>query len=211
MRNVFAAVATAVLVGLAPTPGNTAPTWSFVLDSAPGAFIGAGKSYAYLNQAGPIGISTASFFLTDGPNSIRVVHNTLSPTIPVFSVHISSFGLGESLHEGNYPDAERFSDPGHPGLDVGFDHRGANSAIGEFRIYELEFHQQGTLDGRPLFEIDRLSFTFVEFSEGGPFPISGAFAYNAPLASAIPEPASTFMVVTGIAYLIRHRRRHTPT
>src|SRR5438552_13283937 len=62
-------------------------------------------------------------------------------TTPFALLFFGTGRLGIPMQTGFYPDAERadFASPGHPGLDVSFDHRGCNTVTGNFTVQDFEY------------------------------------------------------------------------
>jgi hypothetical protein len=160
------------------------------LQSSPGDFVGKGMSYSYDNLNGDIFIVRAD--LSDDGSYLGK---------PVSSIEIRfyrQFQLGFwrlvfrtnqldpmnliGLSPGFYAGAQRaeFTDPGHPGIDVGGTHnggsygRGCNVCYGSFNVYDAKFDYTTV-------PVRVLSFA-VEFeqrceSEMAP-PLRGKFEYN---------------------------------
>ncbi|MEW2146605.1 hypothetical protein AB0869_27720 [Micromonospora vinacea] len=81
--------------------------------------------------------------------------------------------VGEQLHPGNYPNAERagFQTGRAPGLDVSFGSSGCNQVHGRFTIHQIGFDAAGT--------INMLEATFVQRCSPGSPAVSGTLKYKA--------------------------------
>lgn len=81
--------------------------------------------------------------------------------------------VGEQLHPGNYPNAERagFQTGRAPGLDVTYGSSGCNEVHGRFTIHQIGFDPSGT--------INMLEATFVQRCSPGSPAVSGTLKYKA--------------------------------
>ncbi|MBQ1076087.1 hypothetical protein KBX06_23435 [Micromonospora sp. C31] len=81
--------------------------------------------------------------------------------------------VGEQLHPGNYPNAERagFQTGRAPGLDVTHGSSGCNQVHGRFTIHQIGFDPAGT--------INMLEATFVQRCSPGEPAVSGTLKYKA--------------------------------
>lgn len=103
--------------------------------------------------------------------------------------------MGIPIQPGFYPDAQRadFAEPGHPGLDISFDHRGCNTLTGNFTVNEATF----TPD---LQTIVSFVASFEQHCEGATPALFGTFSY------VVPEPGTLAIGVgTGVVWLARRR------
>jgi hypothetical protein len=78
---------------------------------------------------------------------------------------------GGVLTEGTYPDALRFADAGHPGLDVYGDGRGCNEVTGSFEILAIRLGDSG--------RVKRLDATFEQHCEGATPALHGELRFHA--------------------------------
>jgi hypothetical protein len=134
--------------------------------------------------------NNGTFFFAD-------VRRTLSSGEPAEIVF--GFGLGETpftllffgtdqlgipMQPGFYPNAQRadFAAPGHPGLDVSFNHNGCNTLTGNFTVHEFTYS--------PLAGIQSFSVSFEQHCEGAPPALLGDFTFQ-----AVPEPSPVTLFV----------------
>ncbi|MFC6017983.1 hypothetical protein ACFP2T_17410 [Plantactinospora solaniradicis] len=107
--------------------------------------------------------------------------------------------VGEQLHPGNYPNAERagFQSGRAPGLDVSYQSSGCNTVHGRFTIHQIAFDGTGT--------ISMLDATFVRRCSPAEPAVTGTLKYRATplsyrytLADEQPEtaPSHTFRGAT---------------
>jgi hypothetical protein len=107
--------------------------------------------------------------------------------------------LGIPMQPGFYSDAQRadFAGPGHPGLDVSFDHRGCNMVTGNFTVNDFAYS--------PTLGIQSFSATFEQHCEGGQPALFGTFTFQ-----AVPEPGTLSLIALaslGAIGLMAYRKR----
>lgn len=184
-------VLTAVLL-LITKSAYAVPTWSLDAVGDPGSFLLVGPLHR--TQAdGSIAVNASDL---DG--------NGLVDFLDFFSL---GNGLGEffildfgtnmipgDLLPGTYLDAERaaFASPGHPGLDFAIDGSGCNMVTGSFTINDIQFAPDNTLT--------KFDGSFVDHCEGFDPAVTGTFVYS--LTSAVPEPGSIILLISGISILV---------
>jgi hypothetical protein len=203
MKRFLVAVALGLAFGATPVVRGGAIA-HLVLDSQPGDFVGGGKhsdvTYTPANTAGAGGIFSAQILtgldVAGQPAFLRFAFSfpiTVSPD-EFSQLDFATNQLNIPIAPGTYLNAERasFASPGHPGLDVSFEHRGSNTLTGNFTINSLSFFTDST----NTLQISTLDVNFEQHSEGLPPALFGHFTYNAGIAS-IPEPSS--WVLSGIA------------
>lgn len=189
-----------------------------ILDSQPGEYIGGGKhsDVTYTPENTGFGPFTAQIigFVGDQPAFLRFSFafkddpNTGLPATPdeFTTLDFSTEQSGVPFAPGTYTDAQRasFADPGHPGLDVSFEHRGSNVLFGQFTVNSVSFYH----DSSNTLRIGSLDVNFEQHSEQSTSPaLFGHFTYQS--SAAVPEPSSLVMMglgLAGAAVLARRRR-----
>ncbi|MSQ95083.1 MAG: serine protease [Gemmataceae bacterium] len=135
-------------------PGQSGSPISYLkLISAPGDFIGQGKTYDYSGEKLNAKKSSRGIFLmVDG-----------------WFLDIGA-PVGQYLAVGEYLNAKRYTSSGAaPGLDFRGKGRGSNILSGEFVVWELEMNGD---------QVVRLAIDFVQRSEGRPNPLQGKIRIN---------------------------------
>ena len=165
------------------------------LQSQPGEFIGLGQNYdltytlgnssilAVIRRTLPSGEPAELFFTLSGGQNI-----------PFSRLFFSTDALGIPIQPGVFLDAQRFAQPGHPGLDVSLVNRGCNTLFGNFTISQVSFGPDNS--------IQSFAASFEQHCEGQIPALFGTFTYN-----AVPEPStlSLFACVAVVAILAWHK------
>lgn len=130
------------------------------------------------------------------------------------SLQFSTVQLGTWLARGNYMNAQRaaFAEPGHPGIDVIFQHQIDDKISGQFFIEDAQYVQMR--GGPGSYKISHFLVDFSQFSYGQRPPMTGTFEYWAstptksigPSPGVVPEPSSMMgLSLLGLG-LIRRKR-----
>jgi hypothetical protein len=195
-----------LVLGWLTGPSEATPTAHLILDAGPGSFIGPGSGhfdiiYTPLNSdffsaeiRRTIGTSPAQ------PAELLFIMGTVtSGADNTFAMlFFGTDQLGIPIQPGFYPNAQRadFAAPGHPGLDISFQNHGSNGVSGEFSIDEVTFSPD-------LSTILTFSARFQQFTE---HVYTGTFTYSADSATVVPEPATMFLLITGISIFLLIRK-----
>lgn len=177
----------------------------FEFVSDPGDFIGQGQTrdITYLNNPVDTNIFEVHMeswgTLSPGPNMLRFVMMRNPVSTDYLYAWISTHQLGHPLRAGVYENAMRapFAQPGRPGLDISFQHRGSNQLSGRFEILDIAYTNLGNNQWR----LDRFQMTFEQHSEHFVPAMRGRITY------VVPEPAS--LVALGVPLLAFLRKRRS--
>ena len=122
------------------------------------------------------------------------------------TLQFSTNQLGIPIQPGFYPDAERapFASPGHAGLVVSFQNRGCNTLTGNFTIDDVTFLPDPSLQSG--LNVNTFDASFEQHCEGNAPALFGTFSFNAG-AAAVPEPATSTLVTSGLLLLMAFRKR----
>ena len=157
-----------------------------MIDSEPGDFVGGGQQRT-LEYDNDFGSRLQTF---DSLGSVRWVLDDAVGTAAnsVATVHFRTDTVGVPLQPGTFVNARRagFANPGEPGMDVAYQHRGSNTLFGEFTINEVEFFQ---FNGSST--LGKIDVSFEQHSElpTNPALFGNIFYQHSDFVSAIPEPA----------------------
>ncbi len=174
------------------------------LHSEPGDYIGQGNDYDITYTP-----SNSIFFSTEirrslgsgAPTDLLFVLGS-GPSTPFALLFFGTHGLGIPMQPGFYANAERadFASLSHPGLDIGFDHRGSNTLTGNFTVTNFSYS--------PTLGIQSFAASFEQHSEGALPALFGTFTYQA-VTTAVPEPESFAMLFVGLGLMgavVRRRK-----
>ena len=170
-----------------------------ILDSQPGDYIGQGMSYdiTYTPQNSYYFSPQVRRTLPSGEPAELLFVLGLGPSAPFALLFFGTDQLGIPMQPGFYPDAERadFASPGHPGLDVSFDHRGCNTLTGNFTVTEFTYSSS--------LGIQSFSASFEQHCEGAAPALFGTFTFQ-----AVPEPSAVglFILALGARGLLLRRK-----
>jgi len=108
--------------------------------SAPGEYVGAGRSYDYA----PPTFAFTSRTYRPGQNMVEVYVRDPNNTSDYWHLDFAA-PEGSPLLSGFYTGAQRwpFNDPGRPGMDVSGQHRGNNTLVGGFTVRQLVWDEAG--------------------------------------------------------------------
>ncbi len=173
----------------------------FVMHSDQGDYVGQGQNWnLWFTPATSYFHGVTGVPINGAPSEVLfdTLNNDFSHTI---TADFTSTQLGLPLILGSYTSAERapFATQGHPGLEISFDGRGANTLNGSFTVENFKYSVDQATDKYTL-----LSFKaqFTQHSEGFAPALHGTFSYN-----AVPEPATVAALAMGAAGLFARRRK----
>lgn len=195
---------TVVSLALLSTSANA--QWAHLeMQSEPGEWIGQGQNWDlwftpasenfHAEVARVLGNGEPSFVRFDFGNSSSQP-NTRS------TLDFSSHELNTQLTPGIYLDAQRavFADPGHPGLDVTYQHRGSSNLTGWFEVESVNYVSDASQPNGWRIEYFRANF---EQHSGGSAPaLFGQFEY-----SAVPEPVTGLALLPALLLLRRRKAK----
>jgi hypothetical protein len=189
-NHLFRALLSASLVTAGALPAQ-AQFARLSFTSQPGDPIGGGQTCDITYTPG----NSESFYATvRKPGPTEIVFNLGYPDLPYTVLFFGTDQLGIRMQPGFYPNAERadFATPGHPGLDVIFDHRGCAELTGNFTIHEITYVYPRILS---------FSASFEQHASGIQPALFGTFTYQ-----AIPEPSVLNLLTLLLAGLLCVRR-----
>jgi hypothetical protein len=171
-----------------------------VLDSDPGDWVGQGQDWDILYTPDNSAYFNVAVYQNVSGEPAHIRFDLGSSPNTLFGAEFATVQLGHSLVPGLYLDAQRASsaEPGHPGMDVTFQHRGANALSGWFEVHSFLYHADATAQNG--FRVDYFRVNFEQHSENQQPALHGFLEY-----SAVPEPAS--LLVLAPALLLARRRR----
>lgn len=193
-------MATALVVGVALWAGSAqGQVARLQLQSDRGDYIGQGGTYDITYTAPADTVSSQIRRRTGGlPSELLWVLDGAGPGNDFATVFFGTDALNAPIQAGTYLSAQRadFASPGYAGLDVSFQNRGSNTLTGSFTIDYVTFDPTYS-------KVQSFKAEFVQHSEGAAPALTGTFTYNA----AVPEPASTALILVGVGTWMTRRRR----
>lgn len=180
---------------------SQAQSLRFQFTSDPGDYIGQGQTRDVEYRFGASDTAFLNVSLaqsgSSGPDYITISAMKNPVSTAYLLAQVGTNRLNHPLRAGTYLNAMRapFADPGRPGLDISFEHRGSNTLTGSFLIQQISYTQLGSNSWR----LDRLQMSFVQNSEGGVPAMRGSILY------VVPEPLT--LTALGIPALVLMRRR----
>jgi hypothetical protein len=188
------AAATATLM-MASAPAQQ--TLHLTLQSPPGEWIGGGQNWDVLYTEANTEFFNVNLGQGGQPNYLTFSVMQTPVSTNYLTAQFGTNMLGQNLHTGVFLDAQRapFAQPGHPGLDISFQHRGSNTLTGMFEILSVDYHQVGSN-----WILDHFDATFEQHSEGGPLALTGRITY------AVPEPGTIASLGLGLIFVSRRMR-----
>jgi hypothetical protein len=132
--------------------------------------------------------------------SFQIHYNNGTTFGGYLDIDFSSHTMGGPMTVGAYENAERFPfEPvGVSGFDITGNGRGHNTLTGSFNVLDIVYSGDALLRFAATFELNNLVF--------------GRLSYNSEVFSPVPTPASIFLLLPGIAVLIKSaiRRNKQP-
>lgn len=192
----------AMILGIVWAATANAQTLHLTLHSPPGEVIGGGhdSDVTYFKPTAAIfGVNLNAYNGLPGPDELEFYMMEFPISTHYMTAAFGTNQLGQIMAPGTYLNAERtaFASPGHPGLDVTFEHRGNNQVTGSFTINDVTYH-----DNAGSWVLDSFDATFSQVTQGGTLAMTGRITY-----SAVPEAGSLLAIGTGLALLSVRRRR----
>lgn len=173
--------------------------------SDPGDYIGGGQTRdIYYNSTNTVFLDAQlAKWGPNGPDYVTIAAMLNPISTDYLHAQIGTNQLGLPLQTGVYENAMRapFANPGHPGLDISFQHRGSNTLTGRFEILEVSYTELSPTT----FWLDRLRMTFEQHSEGAPPAMRGYISY-----AAVPEPGTMALLGLGTGFVCMRRKRFAP-
>lgn len=161
-------LAVLVMTIMSGTAAQAEPIARLILRSQPDDFVGQGQSFHHTYPTS--GVTAQVRRLANGEPAELVFQ--LTPAGATYALlFFGTDQLGIAMQVGEYLDAERadFASPGHPGLDVSFQHRGCNQVTGSFTVMDATFTGQ---------TIGSFAARFEQHCEGQPPTLVGFFQYQ---------------------------------
>jgi hypothetical protein len=171
---------------LLTVPSVQAGTAHLTLMSPPGELIGQGQNFDHTYTGVPLGAVQVLNFGGPQPSFLQFSFGTVTPLMNTFAMlAFSTDKLGVVIAPGTYLNAQRagFESPGHPGLDVTFQNRGANTLTGQFTVNEASFFT----DSLGNLHVASFDATFLEHADGEVLALTGELNYQSNVV--VPEPA----------------------
>lgn len=196
-RTIHHAACTAALALFAST-GASAQVAHLVMQSQPGDYIGQGRNYdlTYSPLTVPgdgAGGGTSSGTVGGLPDYVSFAFSQANrPPEELRNFALISFStreLGTALVPGTYTDVERaaFAEPGHAGLEIGFQSRGCNTLTGNFTVTDFTY----TMTAPDTFVVDTFAGSFEQHCDGDVPALYGTLTYYANGFSPVPEASTT--------------------
>jgi hypothetical protein len=168
-RRVVASLMVMMAIAMSGLPGAPSPVraagsiTALAIDSEPGDNVGQGQQLEYAPPTATFSVATFS----SGWTFLQVLG---AQGGDFWNLSFAAADSG-TLTVGTYENAQRSADATHPGLDVGGQGRGCNTATGRFVISEIERDLNGN--------VTTLALAFEQHCEGGPAALFGEVRYQA--------------------------------
>jgi hypothetical protein len=168
-RRVVASLMVMMAIAMSGLPGAPSPVraagsiTALAIDSEPGDNVGQGQQLEYAPPTATFSVATFS----SGWTFLQVLG---AQGGDFWNLSFAAADSG-TLTVGTYENAQRSADALHPGLDVGGQGRGCNTATGRFVISEIERDLNGN--------VTTLALAFEQHCEGGPAALFGEVRYQA--------------------------------